>query len=940
MEFDASKKTLVIVESPTKANTIRRYLPSNFTVTASRGHIRDLPEDQMGVDVQAGFKPQYVITEGKDKLVAELRKELKGCQQLLLATDEDREGESISWHLMEVLKPKVPSQRMVFHEITAAAIKSALKSGRDLDLKLVKAQEDRRIIDRLYGYEVSPVLWKRLSNKKLSGGRVQSVGLRFLTDRENDRMSFVSTIYYDLSARLEAEGKSFTATLESYEGQKIATSKDFESDSGAFKGKSLILSEAEAVRIKEECQSEAFITDSVSNKPSVQNPYPPFTTSTLQQAASRRLHISSKDTMRIAQSLFENGFITYMRTDSVNLSDECIRASRAQIASEYGERFLSDKERHFANRSLNAQEAHEAIRPAGDSFRRPSETGLSGRELALYTLIYQRTLATQMAAAEKSTTTIKVRAGKCLFSASGTVILFPGWLKVYVEDDIEEEEEKGSLPKVQEGQELELLELSEKIHATQPPARYNEASLVKKLEEKGIGRPSTYAQIISTLLERGYAIEKERALIPTFLGFAVFNFMEKAFPELIEYSYTAKMEEELDLIASGDGDGDRYLSDFYYGNGKHKGLKELVAAAKDGDEDVKTLSFPSLGSECLLSDGRPCTYSIKVGPYGTYILTSLTSSSGKALMVNLPPSACPGEMNQGDIVKMITAEAVSAEDPDVIVLKSGRSGFYWQKGDRRVSVPRGKKKAEDYTEDEKEFLFSLPKVVAKDSEGNEITLNMGPYGAYLSCLGTNYKLFIPAEQVTEAKALETIEKRGGKERELGTLDGKSLQIKSGRYGAYLKWGSDNVRIPKGTDVSALTLEEAEKICRGAASSSGGKGKEVARYEEKAITLERGRYGAYLKWNGHNYRIPRGMDPDSLTADTVISLVSASAQSAEEKSYGELDGEKILLKSGRYGYYLKHGKTNVALPAAFKSDPSSLSIEKALELVKEKEAKAQ
>lgn len=938
MEFDASKKTLVIVESPTKANTIRRYLPSNFTVTASRGHIRDLPEDEMGVDVSNGFKPDYVITEGKEKLVKELKSQLKSSQQLLLATDEDREGESISWHLMEVLKPKVPYQRMVFHEITSSAIRSALKSGRDLDLKLVKAQEDRRIIDRLYGYEVSPVLWKRLSNKKLSGGRVQSVGLRFLTDRELDRMNFTSTLYYDLAAKLSSEGRTFTAVLESYDGHRIATSKDFDSDSGAFKGKGLILSEVEARRIAEECRASDFICDNVIQKPSKANPYPPFTTSTLQQAASRRLRISAKETMRIAQSLFENGFITYMRTDSVNLSDECIKASRAQISNDYGERYLSDSERHFANRSLNAQEAHEAIRPAGDSFRRPSETGLSGRELSLYTLIYQRTLATQMAAAEKSTTTVKVAAGKSLFSASGTTILFPGWLKVYGEDESDDEEKEGILPSVTAGEKLGLEELAEKLHNTQPPARYTEASLVKKLEEKGIGRPSTYAAIISTLLDRGYAIEKDRALIPTFLGFAVFNFMEKAFPELIDYSYTARMEEELDLIADGKENGDTYLENFYYGKDGQKGLKEMVEAARSGSEDVKTLPFPSLGSSCTLPDGRGCTYSIKVGPYGTYILTSLTGDNGKALMVNLPDSACPGELKDSDIAALIAAEAVSAADDGSIVLRTGRNGYFWQKGDKRVSVPRGKKKAEDYTEEEIEFLFSLPKCVAHDSNGNEITLNYGPYGAYLSCDGKNYKLFIPAEQVTEEKALELVGKRSSSDRELGELDGRPLAIKRGRYGAYLKWGDENVRLPKGTDVETLDLEKAAAICKQAPSAGGGK--VLAQHEDKPVTLESGRFGFYLKWNGRNFRIPRGKNAPELTAEEAVAIVSEAPAAAGEgeKTFGELNGEAIVLRNGKYGYYLKHGRNNIALPAEFKKDPSALTEEKAREITAEKEAK--
>ncbi len=937
MEFNPEKKTLVIVESPTKAKTIGKYLPKNYTITASKGHLRDLPEDRMGVDPEKNFECEYIITEGKESLIKDLKKKLSSSEQLLLATDEDREGESISWHLLETLNPKVPYQRMVFHEITKNAIKEALKNGREVDMQLVKAQEDRRIIDRLYGYEVSPVLWKRLSNKKLSGGRVQSVGLRFLADKEIERMNFIQAAYFDIKAELESgDKKSFIATLEEVGGKKVATSKDFDQDKGTFSDKVLLLDEKEADRIVKELQSGDFIVDSVLQKPSRVNPSPPFTTSTLQQAASSRLRLSSKETMRVAQSLFENGFITYMRTDSVNLSRECISASRAQIEEDYGVEYLNPTERVFKNKSINAQEAHEAIRPAGDTFRRPSQTGLTGRELQLYTLIYQRTLATQMSPADKSTTTVKVVNGNCRFSASGTTIVFPGFLKAYAQEGKEEDQE-GVLPSISAGENLGLINLESKEHITQPPARYTEASLIKKLEEKGIGRPSTYSTIISTLLDRGYAIEKERALIPTFVGFAVFNFLEKEFSDLIEYSYTADMESELDKIAEGKEDNISYLHSFYYGKENTPGLLDLVLKAKSSKEDVKTLSFPHLTGNCTLSDGKVVRYQIKVGPYGSYLLTDIINENGKETLVNIPDTFCPGNISDSDISALIEgATGIVKAGENEIVLRVGRRGSYWQKGDKTCNVPKGKKRADEYTADEIEFLFSLPKAIAKDKDGNDIILNNGPFGGYLSCNGSNYRLYGSLFEVTEEKAAEVVAKMNERgpacQREYEPFEGKTLELRRGKYGLYLKWGEENVRLPKLSSKTAeeISQEMAEEACRLSRKTDDAKAAESS----GDVQVLKGRFGYYIKAGSENFPVPKADQARATELnETELRLIieNAKAKKLPLKDFGLYKDSPLLVMDGRFGAYIKWNGKNIAIPAKLKKDLSLLNEEEAKSL---------
>ncbi len=947
MEFDPEKKTLVIVESPTKANTIKKYLPKNFTVVASKGHVRDLPSESLGVDVEHDFRPEYVITEGKNALIADLRKKLDKSEQLLLATDEDREGESISWHLLELLKPQVPTGRMVFHEITKKAVNEALSKGRELDLRLVKAQEDRRIVDRLYGYEVSPVLWKRLSNKKLSAGRVQSVGLRFLVDRENERLTYVPSRYYDVKAELEAsDGRHFEATLEEYKGKRVATGKDFDSVTGAFSNKALLLDEALSLEVEKLCNEGSFVIESVTNKTSRHTPMPPFTTSTLQQAANRRLRLSSKETMRIAQSLFENGYITYMRTDSVALSSECINAAREQIREDYGTEYLAAKERHFANRSKNAQEAHEAIRPAGDVFRRPEESGLKGRELSLYTLIWQRTIASQMSEAVKSTTTAKIDRGEARFTASGTSVVFPGFLKVYGAD--EDEEKESSLPSLSAGDEALLAELKRKEHITQPPARYNEASLIKKLEEQGIGRPSTYATIISTLLERGYAVEKDRSLIPSFIGFAVNNLMNQSFSDLIDYSYTSEMEDELDKIAGGEGDWLSYLKDFYYGRGPVKGLKTLVESARNEKLDAKTLVFPHLSGRSEVN-GEVVNYQIKVGPYGSYLLLDRKREDGKAIMVNLSDTLCPGMMSEADVSSLIAAEICpeAAVDDGRTQLKNSRRGPYWQRGDKTCNVPKGKKSPESYTEEEIDFYFSLPKVLTHDEEGNDIVVNNGPYGGYITYKGSNYKVFGPLTELSEEKALALVKRDGAssKGHEYEPVDGKAVSLKKGRFGAYLKWGSENIALSKDEKARAseLTQDDIEVIIKRHGEGGARTAPESSRgtYEGKTIEVLKGRFGHYIKCGDKNYRLTKADQEraDALTEEELVGIIKASEErSLPLKDLGTYEDIPMRVLNGRYGAYLKYGELNIALSVKYKNDLSLLDRDEAIKLIKAKQEK--
>ncbi len=576
MVADPSKKTLIIVESPTKARTIKKYLPQSCTVMASLGHIVDLnpnPDPRgkgvYGIDVDNGFKLDYTVVSGKEKLIAELKGALKDAEQLVLASDEDREGESIAWHLYCVLKPKCPVYRMVFHEITKKAITDAFSSCRDIDMNLVYAQEARRVVDRLQGYGISPILSRKLGGK-YSAGRVQSPALKLIVEKENQRRRFEESNYATVTA-LSATDPSFRSTLVSIAGTPVASSKSFNGDTGEVKKGVRVLSLEEGERIAASLTGKEAVVTSVSQTKKVEKPAYPFTTSTLQQDATRKLGKSAKEIMAVAQRLYENGFITYMRTDSPTLSDECIRAAASYIRDKYGDSLLQI--RQYKAKTLGAQEAHEAIRPSGDRFRSPEETGLRGDELKLYTLIWKRTLASQMKDSIKAVTTVKMESGEYGFTSSGSVILYEGFRKVYMVSSDKEEEKEEVLPPLTEGEKVTLSSLEAKSHTTQPPQRYTEASLVQKLESEEIGRPSTYATIISTLIDRGYVVRQSTTLVPTFTGFFVEAFLEKSFPSYIAYDFTKDMEAGLDRIARGEEEKEEYLSLFWFGKEGKNGTK-------------------------------------------------------------------------------------------------------------------------------------------------------------------------------------------------------------------------------------------------------------------------------------------------------------------------------------------------------------------------------
>jgi len=831
-------KALIIVESPTKAKTISKFLPSDCKVVASKGHIRDLPEDRMAIDVEKGFACEYQVVSGKESLIKELKSNLKQAQRLLLATDEDREGESISWHLLQVLKPKIPYQRMVFHEITKSAITKALEQGRDLDENLVQAQEGRRVVDRLYGYTLSPTLWKKLSNKKLSAGRVQSVGLRLTVERERLRIVYKQNTYFDAKAVLiNSSNQSFEAKLTKYQEQQIATSKDFDSTTGIYKGKkeTLLLEREQALAVVKQLSGERFVVDDIQTKPFVTRPSIPFTTSTLQQDAIKKLHISASDTMRIAQKLYENGLITYMRTDSPSLSQEGTQASRDLVKQLYGEEYLSSSPRYFAAKNASAQEAHEAIRPAGERFLLPSETSLTGKEFALYELIWKRTLASQMAEARKATTTVKIVAGDGEFTATGTQILFPGFLRAYVEGsddpDAALDDKETLLPPLKLQEHCPLQQLQEIEHQTKSPARFTEASLVQELEKRGIGRPSTYATIIKTLVDRKYVVKEGSALAPTFMGFAVCQFLETNFPQFVDYDFTSMMESNLDKIATGELDKVTFLSDFFHGS---EGLENQNALQLQLDNKVisKTLKLPQI------SEDNP----VMIGPYGPYVIDD------KEQFISLPAPWLPGTVTDDEVKQLIAegkkkVQAIELGAGPVkgepVKLLSGRFGPYWQEGDgkdaKRASIPKwvqDAQKSEDLTLASR--YLALPRILGHDEEGNEVLANKGKYGPYIIC-GKKTRNLLKNDKdqqlfsITLEEALALLSKEPEKDKarktgskvakasvikELGLFEGDTIALANGRYGLYLKVGKKNIALPaeyKKDEAKASSLGQEEAI---------------------------------------------------------------------------------------------------------------------------------
>ncbi len=852
---EKSMKRLVIVESPAKAKKIGGYLGSNYTVMASMGHVRDLPESakdipeeikktksnlaKYGVDVDNSFEPLYIVSDRRKKLVKELKDALKGAGELLLATDEDREGESIGWHLAEVLAPKVPVKRMVFSEITKEAILEAVTHTRDLDMNLVAAQEARRIIDRLYGYRLSPLLWKKVK-PKLSAGRVQSVAVRVLVRRELERLAFKSGSYWDLKSTLAtADGSVFDATLATVGGERVATGKDFDESTGKLKAdtKVLLLDEATARKLQARLQNQPWDVTSVETRMQTRKPYAPFTTSTLQQESNRKLGLTARDTMRIAQSLYEDGYITYMRTDSVNLSQEALNAARKSVLDRYGKEYLSPEPRQYTTKTKNAQEAHEAIRPAGTEMKTAEEQGLSGREAALYALIWKRTVATQMAEAQLRFQTVTVTVQDAEFKATGRHVEFPGFFRAYVEgvDDPEAalDDQEASLPPLAERDRLKCQVLDPVGHETKPPARYTEATLVKALEADGIGRPSTYATIIDTIINRDYVVKNGSQLVPTFTAFAVNQLLETYFPKLVDYGFTAKMEQDLDDIASGQGDRLPYLQQFYNGS------EGLDAQVKANEETIDPRLACTLNFEGLTSR-------IRVGKFGPYIETE---RGGETVTASIPDSLAPADITNAIADNLIDLKQKGPQSlgdhPETglpMFLMVGPFGPYIQLGEmgedgtkpKRVSLPKTRDPSTITFDDAMKYL-ALPRQLGKHPvTGHVVNAGVGMYGPYVKHEKT-FKSLDKTDDVltvTMDRAIELLAQAKTKAvliplKELGPhpKDNEPVQIFDGRYGAYVKHGKINATLPKGTDPQAFTLEEAipileEREARGPAPKKG------------------------------------------------------------------------------------------------------------------------
>ncbi|MGW4423149.1 type I DNA topoisomerase [Streptosporangium sp. NPDC004631] len=854
---NAGGTRLVIVESPSKAKTIAGYLGRGYVVESSIGHIRDLPEKaddipekykgkswaRLGVNVDHEFEPLYVVNADKKAQVSKLKQLLKDADELYLATDEDREGEAIAWHLREVLNPKVPVHRMVFHEITQRAIQEAVANPRALNLRLVDAQETRRILDRLYGYEVSPVLWKKVK-PRLSAGRVQSVATRLVVERERERLAFTSASYWDLQALFDTGRDEFphefAAALTGVDGRRVAQGRDFASN-GVLKNADLLHLDEQAARaLAGRLAGTAYRVTSVERKPYTRKPYAPFRTTTLQQEASRKLGFSAKSTMQVAQRLYENGFITYMRTDSITLSETAVAAARSQAIKLYGAAYVPDKPRAYASKVKNAQEAHEAIRPSGEEFRTPGETGLSGDMFRLYELIWQRTVSSQMKDAVGESVSVKVTGAsssgeQAEFSATGRTITFHGFLKAYVEgaDDpsTDRDDSEKRLPNLAEGDRLTAAELNVLAHATKPPARYTEASLIKELEDREIGRPSTYASIIGTILDRGYVFKKGTALVPSFLAFAVVNLLEQHFGHLVDYDFTADMEKVLDDIANDRAERVPELRRFYFGEEGDEGLKELVSDL--GEIDAKEISsFAIRGTDIM----------IRVGRYGPYL-------DRDGARVNVPEDLAPDELTAQmaeELFSRPTGGRELGKDPvtgNLIVAKDGRYGPYVTEILSEEPPAEGKKKTkkaeaakprtgsllksmslDTITLEDALKLLSLPRRLG-EIEGQEVTAQNGRFGPYVKkgtdsrSLASEEEMFtVTLEQAKELFAQPKARGRGRAAavpplRELGVdpVSGKPIVVKEGRFGPYVTDGETNASLRKGDEVEQITTERAAEL---------------------------------------------------------------------------------------------------------------------------------
>jgi DNA topoisomerase I len=965
----STTRRLVIVESPTKARKIAGYLGANYVVESSRGHIRDLPRGaadvpakykgeswaRLGVNVDDNFEPLYVVSADKKSTVSELRSLMKDVDELYLATDGDREGEAIAWHLLETLKPKIPVKRMVFHEITEPAIRAAAESPRDLDIDLVDAQETRRILDRLYGYEVSPVLWKKVM-PKLSAGRVQSVATRIIVERERERMAFVSAEYWDIDATMdvgenaESTPRTFGARLVNVDEARVATGRDFDARGGLKRSDGVVvLDEARATRLAGALDGADMTVSSVEEKPYTRRPYAPFMTSTLQQEAGRKLRFSSDRTMRIAQRLYENGFITYMRTDSTTLSESAINAARAQARELYGESFVHPTPRQYNRKVKNAQEAHEAIRPAGETFRTPGQVAnqLETDEFRLYELIWQRTVASQMADAKGTTLSLRITgtasSGEtCTFAASGRTITFPGFLSAYVEtvDDQaggQADDAEHRLPQLHEGQALTATSLTADGHSTNPPARFTEASLVKVLEELGIGRPSTYASIIGTIQDRGYVIKKGNALVPSWIAFAVVGLLEAYFQSLVDYDFTASLEDDLDQIASGNANRTRWLTDFYFGDSaehdagsaesgqpdeaeiagseiaKHGGLKKLVGV------NLEEIDAREVNSIRLFDDeeGRPVY--VRVGRYGPYLERNLAAGSAASgangaaaspdaepdlQRANLPADITPDELTLAVAEKLFATPQEGrslGNDPVTgheIVAKEGRFGPYVTEilpadddddgGSAPATVPAG----------------PTPRDGGEGGDGGVVPLDDAPAGG-----GTATKTAPKTAKKTAKKAA----KKAGPKPRTGSLF-------------------------KTMDISTVTLEDALKLLSlprvvGVDPESGDE-----------ITAQNGRYGPYLKKGTDSRSLTSEEQLFEITLDEALKIYSepkrrgrqAAAPPLRELGNDSVSEKPMVIKDGRFGPYVTDGETNASLRKG--DEVASITPERAMELLADRRAR--
>ena len=978
-------KTLVIVESATKAKKIQPYLGDNYIVEASVGHIRDLPRGaadvpakykkeswaRLGVNPEDDFAPLYVVSPDKKKKVADLKSKLKQCDQLYLATDPDREGEAIAWHLLEVLKPKVPVRRMVFNEITKSAILEAADNTRDLDYNLIDAQETRRILDRLYGYEVSPVLWKKVM-PRLSAGRVQSVATRVIVERERERMAFIPADYWDLAATLDTGAAdadnpaTFDARLTAVDSKRVALGRDFD-DRGNVKSKDVIvITEPQAKALESALQGAGMEVAGVEHKPYTRKPYAPFMTSTLQQEAGRRLHFTSERTMRIAQRLYENGHITYMRTDSTSLSKQGLSAARNSATSIYGAEYVSDSPRVYDRKVKNSQEAHEAIRPAGESFATPGQLSgqLDAEEFKLYDLIWKRTVASQMADAKGTSMKVTVAGTAATdkgsydveFSATGRTITFPGFLKAYGADDTKGDK-KGEtrLPHLEEGRALTAKEVTAEGHSTNPPARYTEASLVKKMEDLGIGRPSTYASIIKTIQDRGYVVSRGNALVPSWVAFAVVGLLEENFTELVDYDFTSSMEDELDQIATGIEDGTAWLNGFYFGNAeaneqkaasiaRHGGLKSLI------DVNLEAIDARKVNSLLLYTDAEGRDVFVRVGRYGPYIERAVGTNDDGSIeyqRANLSETVTPDGLNEELAEKLFATPQGGrelGENPEngrMIVAKEGRFGPYVtevvrederEKAEGEAEEVVAKERAEEdkqRAEEGKRAKNWETKTAAKQKEKRvkeyiENKLKPGTASLFSS---------MEPSTVTLEEALKLL----SLPREVGEDDGVMITAQNGRYGPYLKKGNDSRSLAKEEQIFTITLDEARRIY----AEPKRRGRAAAQppikqlgdndVSGKPMTVKDGRFGPYVTDGTTNASLRRGDDPEQLTdarANELLSERRAKEASGETKKKSTKKSSKKTTKKKATKKATKKSTKKAGKKATKKPSPGTKNVVKA------------